>query len=583
MKHSTYLKAAIHKAVKTKNINEAKFLIANKFKRVNKGLLLSSALYFAVNNSDLEMVRLLLENDADINKCGKPPLHRALHLDNTEIAKLLVDYGANVETVHAGYSPLYISLSKMNMVAAKYLLDKGASPNRLFINFGNTLYGKLSIEAYRILIDYNVNVNIRNKHGCTPIYYAIRRSNKELVELFLINGVILNQDRELYLTTALLSGCSLDIIRLLINYGANVNEIDDFGRTPLHHSICKGYHDITRLLVTSNALLDVEDNYTGSPLYYSVYKNDVLSTKLLIRNGADVNKDNILNIAISCRNRLLVEILLNNGADAKKERVIHKALDVKDLQILTLILQHGANPDAYNSEGLTPLYVAVTLLKIEFTKVLLEYGADPNKPTLVVNNTPLHNAVLWNRKDSIEMLLLYGANLNVVNNYGYTPLSCMEAISDKIATLLISWIILKKDNSREYQENVKFINNNERFYIIKEECINELNVLENIRLSYDCSLAIFLDSTKMNLLVKLVNHPNVKRLRSNIKIYRKIIQKNKNNATHRSCLLTKAVEFSEELCFLNELSVDLRYMIFEMLDNADLDSTIRSCELGSKT
>lgn len=71
--------------------------------------------------------------------------------------------------------------------------------------------------------------------------------------------------------------------------------------------------------------------------------------------------------------------------------------------------------------GTTALHLTVGNRNIEFTKLLLKGGAEPNCKGRFGNN-PLHIAFMNKDSAMIFVLLDYGADLNLTNNDGYTPL-----------------------------------------------------------------------------------------------------------------------------------------------------------------
>lgn len=587
------LRKDLHRTIRTRDLNAVKHIILKKYTFSNKNAL-STPLYLAVSNSDIDIVKFLLDNGADIDKCKSPPLHKAINLGNIEIVKVLIDYGADIEQVYLGNSPLYLALCKRNTTIIKYLLEKGADPNTLFINYCDSIYHKIPIDIFKILIRYKVSLNIQNSHFKTPIYYAIKCTNYILIKLLLENNASLTTPEGCnnhYLITAIKHNCDISILLLLIKYGVPVNEQDDLERTSLHYCVNSGKHDILKLLLDYGANPNITDSYLGTPLHYAVSKNDIIATTLLIEKGANVNIhndiiDTVLNIAVGNRNKVLINLLLKHGANTRlkscRNPLIHKALETKDINILSEILNHDAEVNIYNREGYTPLYTAVMFMKIKFAKLLLRYGADPNMKNESNENTPLHGAILSNRLDSVELLMSYNVDVNSINKLGHTPLSCINYISDKIATIIISKIVLdlEKDSNLflldGFEANIECINKNDRFKFIRQTCEDELNSIRNIKLNHRYSLSIFLHPDNNNILIRFLNHPKVKKLSSCISIYKKYIQKNKLSSSIRYKLIHDAVECSNNINMIDSVPINVKYMIMEMLDNEDLKSIIDS-------
>ena len=82
---------------------------------------------------------------------------------------------------------------------------------------------------------------------------------------------------------------SLEIARLLVNSGANVNVTDDEGWTPLHAAARSGYRDIAELLLESGASLDVRNKNQETPLHVACYNGKLDVSRFLIDRGSDMN------------------------------------------------------------------------------------------------------------------------------------------------------------------------------------------------------------------------------------------------------------------------------------------------------
>ncbi|QRI42759.1 ankyrin repeat protein [Cheloniid poxvirus 1] len=586
------LRNELHKAIRYRDINLVRYIL-KKCKCTNASIL-SSSLYLAVSVSEIDIVRLLIEHGADVVKCKNPPLHKAISSDNTDMAKLLIDCGADIEQIHCGNSPLYISVYRNNKALTRYLLKKGVNYNRFFLNYYDVLYDRISDDMYKVFLDFNVDLNIQTRNFETPLHYAIKNNKIDLVRILLDNSAVIGKNwflHKQYLIKALEYNCDYDIIMLLVKYGVPINEQDDLGKTPLHYSVSNGRKDITDVLLNTGADINIIDDCMGSPLHYAVSRNDIITTKTLLDRGANVNIannhiDTVLNIAVTSKNKTIINLLLKHGADTKlaglDRSTIHTALETKDINILNSILSHGGNIDVYNSKGFTPLYLAISSMKIEFSKTLLEHGANPNIKSRPSGNTPLHKAMISNSLDDIKLLLSYNADYNLINNHDNTPLTCVNFLDDKIAVMIISKMILDRSENPEiinklgFVMNMEYINGNKRLVSIKESCEKEINIIKYIKLNSKHSLYIFFDKN-INTMVKFINNPNVKKISMRIRIYRKLIQKNKLLAINRYELISKAVEESRNIGILGKLPIDIKYIIMGMLNDKDLHSIIKSC------
>ncbi len=115
-----------------------------------------SALMLAALKGHVALVKLLVENDADVNKSGWAPLHYAATAGNVPIIELLLDNSA------------YIDAESPN----------GSTPLMMAAMYGTP-------ESVKVLIQAGADLNVKNQLGLTALDFAVRgnRQNaKELIE-----------------------------------------------------------------------------------------------------------------------------------------------------------------------------------------------------------------------------------------------------------------------------------------------------------------------------------------------------------------------------------------------------------------
>jgi len=97
------------------------------------------------------------------------------------------------------------------------------------------------------------------------------------------------------------------------------------------------------------------------------------------------------------------------------------AINKNDIKTVKDLLTAGVDPNSVSSIGLTALGYAVDRVYIEIIKLLLEYGADPNKYSF--GKSVLMCAIPGGNIELVKLLLEYGADPNVVAKDGHTPLT----------------------------------------------------------------------------------------------------------------------------------------------------------------
>ncbi len=170
----------------------------------------------------------------------------------------------------------------------------------------------------------------------------------------------------------------IDQVQLLISKGANVNEQNRMGWTPLHTAIRNLRLALIEPLIAKGADINATDNRGQTPLMAAVYIGQKDTVELLIAKGADVNlmggSDNALSLAQKRRNTEIVNLLLKHGA---------KEPDLQDLMGDRYYGdQGGASPysdnEDYGARG-TIRRGTRTISPIAQSPVQVDILADPNE------------------------------------------------------------------------------------------------------------------------------------------------------------------------------------------------------------
>ncbi len=110
----------------------------------------------------------------------------------------------------------------------------------------------------------------------------------------------------------------IDQVQLLLSKGANVNEKNRMGWTPLHTAIQNRRQALIEPLIAKGADINATNNRGQTPLLAAVNIGQKDAVELLIAKGADVNvmagSDNALSLAKKRRNTEIVDLLLKHGA-----------------------------------------------------------------------------------------------------------------------------------------------------------------------------------------------------------------------------------------------------------------------------
>ena len=94
--------------------------------------------------------------------------------------------------------------------------------------------------------------SIKGKKGSTPLHFAARRGNDEIVKVLLENPRVKVDVRDSYGKTALHMACSegqSSVYQLLLNKGADIKAVTADSTTPLHNAILNGHSQVAAMIL----------------------------------------------------------------------------------------------------------------------------------------------------------------------------------------------------------------------------------------------------------------------------------------------------------------------------------------------
>lgn len=129
---------------------------------------------------------------------------------------------------------------------------------------------------------------------CVKLFslFASIDENAILIFEYLMNSNILNEKNQ-YDQAPLHCAAELnrtEMIKLLIQHGADVNTMDYSGQIPLHYAAIYNYEEITELLLNNGSDINRRDDDGISPLGYAAFNNNLEACVLLFKYGANINQ-----------------------------------------------------------------------------------------------------------------------------------------------------------------------------------------------------------------------------------------------------------------------------------------------------
>ncbi|KAL3457250.1 ankyrin repeat-containing domain protein [Aspergillus heterothallicus] len=201
----------------------------------------------------------------------------------------------------------------------------------------------------------------------------------------------------------------------------------------LRRAVYKGQTAAVELLlslgVDSNQLVHIYGSGNAAPLHEAAEQGYLNIANILLEHGADVNvrrpytnPQTPLDVAASRGHFQMVRFLLLRGADIHAENLIAHAASSGNVDLVRFLLDHGAiiNGGRYNSQP--SLAWAEWDRNHAMLKLLLERGADPNEVGYGYAMTPLHLAAMYGDVAAVQMLLHYGADVNLRDSRDFVPL-----------------------------------------------------------------------------------------------------------------------------------------------------------------
>ncbi|KAF6037452.1 hypothetical protein EB796_004243 [Bugula neritina] len=236
--------------------------------------------------------------------------------------------------------------------------------------------------------------------------------------------------------TSLMYSCrenKLVLVERLCEFGADINAIDQHGRSALHYAANYAKTDVVKCLLSRKADVAALDNTSGDTiLHLAAQKKDIELAKLVYEHGASVNAQNFnrtaLHVAAQYGNTSLVELLTDKVKADPLARtydgstLLHVAAESGHTETSMALLKKGVPLMMPNKSGAICLHSAAKQGHVAVVKALLFKGAFVDAKTKC-KETPLHIASrIAGAEQCVDMLIRCGADVNNDMDSGETPL-----------------------------------------------------------------------------------------------------------------------------------------------------------------
>jgi len=399
----------------------------------------STAMIYAAHFGDAASLQALLGAKGDpnlTNGYGVGPIHEAALRADAGLLRMLLDAGAEVDlALPQGETPLMLASRTSGVDAVRLLIERGAM----------------------------VNV-VEQWQGQTPLMYAAAHDRAEVASALIAAGADVNARTPLN---------TLPERKPAVRYFV---EIPLAGLTPVMFAARHGAVSALRALIKGGADLNAKTPEGFSPVVIALDNLHFDAAKVLVEAGASANGGALFAV-VEARNRVnyvgeyqvptgaessleLLELMLSRGADLADrlpeplldrdarfgapppkitDLALIRAARSSDVAAMRVLIEGGADPSLHDEKrgGINPLVAVMTgpelpalieadrrptegeaIAAIDF---LLDHGVE----TSIANSlgaTALHVAALRNYPGVIRHMAERGANLDVADREGFTPL-----------------------------------------------------------------------------------------------------------------------------------------------------------------
>jgi ankyrin repeat protein len=441
----------------------------------------STPLWLAASQGDAAMINALLDNGADANEplpLGRRPLMLAARSGRVDAVSVLLDGGAdpNAKEDARGTTALMQAADQGHADVVAVLIEKGAdvaATSKPVLRDGRTAALGKSGDPREAVRRQVIAVLCEQPSPDLSVLQALTQQGSGTTEdAALANAAnagganaagaggdpCANQGEQIIFTgggrnraarepdggelTPLIYAArsgSVDSARVLLDAGADVNQVTRYGWSPLLAATQNRNYQLGKFLIERGADVNLANKGGWTPLYLATDNrnleggdyptrtpdmDDLEYIRLLLDSGADPNAQ----LIESTETRT---VFTNQWLDEDGATAFLRASQSGDVELMKLLLEHGADPRINTKLGVTPLAAAAGIgwvegitserspaQTVEAVKLLLELGLDPNYQA-ETGRTALHGAAHKGATEVVRVLVEAGARMDI-RDFGNT-------------------------------------------------------------------------------------------------------------------------------------------------------------------
>uniref|UniRef100_A0A2C9JL08 Uncharacterized protein n=1 Tax=Biomphalaria glabrata TaxID=6526 RepID=A0A2C9JL08_BIOGL len=424
-----------------------------------------------VGDPDVDMLKKICSLGVDVNLCAQPdqrPISLAVEMGNYDIVETLCLHGALIShdvligavkmkhtnlipllAVYGGHmnligergsfiyqdSALDVALTRSDIGSAKLLLYHGSELDLRFalkkaVKHRNwkslTFLLGLCPETSKSILETNHEI----------FHESVAVGDVSLIEALLASGADIHgiTDQK----TPLMNAVDIDVIKYLLDNGADVNFKTN--TTTLIHTLTSSYRQ------SLESSLQVAESNTSSEQQHINILNVLLDNGALLNDINDDGQTALINSVTRDCSEKIIKFFLNKGCkinqvDTLGNTALHEAANSGNIRALTVLLKHGANVNVQDTIGCSPLHGI--FISSEIIRALLGHNADVHIEDSEGNTPLLIASTFDDNKDAVELLVAAGSRVNHTNHDGMSSL--MIAVENLNESVMLSLLKANAD------------------------------------------------------------------------------------------------------------------------------------------
>jgi ankyrin repeat protein len=261
--------------------------------------------------------------------------------------------------------------------------------------------------------------------GAEEIHDAAGNGELQKVrKLLAANPDLVNQKDSTFSRTPLhwaARGVHFDVIKFLLEKGADASAPDNSRITALHSVSARGHREAAEFLLSRGADMNAVDEFGKTPLAYAITGGHIELADFLVSKGAVVSTEGdagrrLLHDSASQGDKALVEWMISRGVDVSTQNgnggtLLHSLSEGGLADLAADLVDKGLAVNKQDRYGFSALHYAARNGRQDVAKVLLRNRADANALNLA-GETPFHLAQRAGKKDLAERLIVLGGSRN---------------------------------------------------------------------------------------------------------------------------------------------------------------------------